>query len=150
MKSLLLTLSLISILGSAAPAESDLAVIVNKDSELHELSKRQVVDIYMGKTKTLPSGKSLLVLDLPEQSNDKELFYRIIVGKDLAQVNAYRARLYFSGRVSPPKQARSDDIIDIVLNNKNAIGYIRDEFVKEDVRIVFHMAEPYEQPAKQD
>ncbi len=115
-----------------------LAVIVNPESGVSELTKAEVIHLFMGRQKRLPSGATALTVDLGGQQADKADFYAKLVNKDLAEINSYWARLIFSGQGSPPVQAESvADVLEIVQNNKGAIGYVEASKVGAGVKIVF-------------
>ncbi|NIV39835.1 MAG: hypothetical protein GWN58_63625, partial [Anaerolineae bacterium] len=76
-------------------------LVGNPDSGLETLEREQIVNIYMGRYRKLPSGISALPLD---HTDHRETFYRTLVDKSLPAINAYWARLVFSGRGSPPNQ----------------------------------------------
>ncbi len=117
---------------------ADLAVVVNPQNALDALDERDVVDLYMGRFMAFPNGVSALPLDQPIDSEIREQFYQMLTGKSVAQINAYWAKLIFSGRATPPRMARQgDDIIEMVLNNKNAIAYVPLESVTDEVKVVF-------------
>jgi hypothetical protein len=59
-------------------------------------------------------------------------------------MTAYWSRLVFAGNTSPPLQATgSQELIETVAANRNAIAYVNHESVKEStlVRIVFILPE---------
>lgn len=121
-------------------AQADIAVIVNRDSGTTSLSQREVVNIFMGRYRKLPSGQTALPVD---QEAAKARFYRALVDKDLAEINAYWARLLFSGQTSPPQHVGSPaEALAIVRDNRGAIGYVDSGNVPEDVRVVLTLPEP--------
>jgi ABC-type phosphate transport system substrate-binding protein len=55
----------------------------------------------------------------------------------LKRLNAYWARLQFSGAVQPPPEiSDSQSVRDLVRHNKNAIGYIEASQVDDSVRVI--------------
>lgn len=87
---------------SAYANSTEFAVVVNKNNAINTLSKREIIDIYMGRYLTFPDGEASKPLDLPAQSALKNDFYIQLVNKDEQKINAYWARLLFSGRAKPP------------------------------------------------
>ena len=121
---------------------SELAVIVNPQSGEAQLSKAEVINIFMGRQRKLPSGATALAIDLASQNAEKKHFYARLVGKELAEINSYWARLIFSGQGSPPRQAETaEEVLDIVENNKGAIGYLERGQVNPRVMIVHILPE---------
>lgn len=119
----------------------DLAVIVNKDNPLDSISKQQLTDLFMGRTPYFPSGGAVVKIDAPSTSVVRKAFYHSLVDMSLSEVNAYWARLMFSGRAAPPMQVPEEqDIVKLVTDNSNAIGYIPQSTngdLSNDVKVVF-------------
>lgn len=119
---------------------ADLVVVVNAKSKVDKLTPDEVINIFMGRYRQLPSGIAALPIDQPETLPDKARFYRLLVNKDLAEINAYWARLIFSGKTSPPHQARSaEEVIDWLAKQKGAVGYIERGQADPRVRIVLEL-----------
>lgn len=121
-------------------ARSELVVIVNADNPIDNLSKREIIDLYMGRNLYFPSGDLALRLDLAPDSPERITFYQKMVKKSVAQVNAYWARLSFGGRASPPTTApNSRKMLETVRLNKYALGYIDAQDLDDSVKVVGHV-----------
>jgi ABC-type phosphate transport system substrate-binding protein len=120
----------------AFPARADhIVVIVHPDSPLKQLTARELSDLYLGRT--LASGNRIIVLDQPRDSTLRADFFRKINGMDLSRVNAYWARLQFSGQMQPPPNLPdSQQIIEFVRRNPLAVGYIESKAITGAVRPV--------------
>ena len=94
---LLLALLLLSL-----AARADLVVVVNADNPTPALSREEVIHIFLGRYRQFPSGQGAEPYDQPTDSPERNLFYERLVGKSQAQINAYWARLTFTGRTRPP------------------------------------------------
>ena len=117
-----------------------LAVIVNPRSHVESLSRYQVIDIFMGRYRKLPSGVAALPVDLARGSAERDDFYHLLIGKNSAEIGAYWARLIFSGQASPPFQTESSQsALELVANNPNAIAYIDLAAVDHRVKVVFEI-----------
>ncbi len=126
---------------ASSVAHADIAVIVAPNSPLQKLSIRDVSDIYLGRLKKI-SGESLLVLDHPKESLLRERFYKQVNGMDLSRVNAYWARLQFSGEDLPPISMSNDrSTLDMIRRNHLAIGYVDALAVDESVRTLLMIKE---------
>lgn len=137
-----LVLLIIILIGTPSRGWSeDLLVIVNKDNPLNTLTKQQVTDLFMGRTPYFPSGEAVVKLDAPSASAIRKDFYYSLVRMSLPEINAYWARLMFSGRATPPMQVpQEQDIVKLVADNSNAIGYIPHALAGElndDVKTIF-------------
>ncbi len=131
-KVLISTCLSISIVGIA---QAEVVVITNKASP--DLTKEQVSDIYMGKLSTLPGGVAAVPHDLPESSAVREEYYSKLTGKSAAQVKSYWAKMSFTGKGIPPKEApNSADMKKIIAASPGAIGYIEKSAVDASVKTV--------------
>jgi ABC-type phosphate transport system substrate-binding protein len=110
---------------------ADIAVIGHLDSGVTSMTKKQVKNIFMGRTQFLPSGNFALPIDEP---NLRSHFYYALTHRSIEQINAYWARIMFSGQASPPmKLPNADAIIKVITENKGAIGYIDSKEVNESI-----------------
>jgi hypothetical protein len=76
-------------------------------------------------------------VDQPAGSAAKAEFYRRLADKDLAEINAYWARLFFSGKTSPPLQAGSaTEALQMIATMPGGIGYLERSQVDHRLRIV--------------
>ncbi len=123
----------------AASAEG-LVVVVNPDSGVERLTHSEVINIFLGSFRQLPSGIVAIPVDLPKSHPGREEFYRQLVGKNPAEINAYWARLIFSGRTRPPIQAeQAEEAIALVQNVVGAITYLERSKVGGKLKIVFEL-----------
>jgi len=136
MKTLRLTLFLL-LLGLAVQAGAEPVVVVNVTNVTQQLSHDQVVNIFLGRYRSLPSGGAATPIDQPESSALKTEFYRKLVNKEPNEINAYWSRLIFSGKTLPPLQtANSADVVALLINNPGAIAYMERGLVDKRFRIV--------------
>src|ERR1700759_206434 len=84
--------------GAAAPALADLFVVVPATSPVHAMSQKEVVDLYMGRSRAFPGGDIALPFDLPRDNPGHAAFYLALTGMGQAQINSYWSRLMFSGQ----------------------------------------------------
>lgn len=118
-------LSVLITLFVTAPAGAEMLVLVNAYNPVQEVSKRQLVDMYMGRNIHFADGSVALRLDQQPDSADRQQFYKKLVNKSVAQVNAYWARLLFTGRTRPPKTVSSAlAVVETIKDNPLAIGYV--------------------------
>jgi ABC-type phosphate transport system substrate-binding protein len=118
----------------------NLVVIVNPSSGIDQLTRSQVIDIFLGRYRKLPSGAVAMPIDLRIDTPERKLFYLLLVGKDLPQMSSYWARLVFSGQAAPPypvPDART--AVDLVATNPNAIAYVERATVDNRVRMVLEL-----------
>lgn len=120
-----------------APARADLVVVANPRSGVERLTRDEVINIFLGRYRQLPGGVAAQPVDLTDANPDKGRFYLALVGKSLAEINAYWARLRFSGRTEPPRQAvTTESLLEQVASERGAIGYVERSRADGRVRIV--------------
>lgn len=116
---------------------ADIAVIVYRDSPVQALSARQVSDLYLGRTRNVGSGELLNIYEHPVDSAMRERFFHDLNGMALKQINAYWARLRFSGEVLPPISLPDDRaLLSAVRRDRNAIAYVDTSVLDDSVRVV--------------
>jgi ABC-type phosphate transport system substrate-binding protein len=130
-------------LGCTAALAGDagtIVVIVNPQSGVEKLSRDEVIDIFLGRYRKLPSGRVALPIDVAEASAERARFYQLLVKKSPAEMSSYWARLVFSGQTSPPFQvpdARA--ALELVQSSPNAIAYVDRAAVTPAVKVVLEV-----------
>ena len=143
MKLLLIRLLLVFLflLPFVAAAET-IAVVVNANNGVEALSRDEVINIFLGRFRQFPSGVAAQPIDLPDTHPARAAFYRRLVNKNPAEINAYWARLIFSGRTSPPlTTVRFDDVFNLVQSTPGGISYMERSKVGGRLKIVFELPE---------
>ncbi len=131
-------LLVLMIAGAAAYAEP--VVVVNARSGVERLSQDEVINIFLGRYRKLPTGVAAMPVDQPEGSALRAEFYRRLVNKELNEINAYWSRLVFSGKTSPPKQtASTSEVVSILNGTAGGIAYIERSQVDSRFRIVLEL-----------
>lgn len=139
------TLGLAVLLLAAASlpaAAGDWVLVANPKAGISRLSQDEVTDIYLGRYRRLASGLTAEPIDQSADSALKARFYRNLVDKSLAEINAYWARLVFSGSTRPPRvAASSDEAMQWVSRHPGALAYVERLKVDARVTVVFETAE---------
>lgn len=124
---------------------ADVLVIVNADNTVKDMSKSEVTAIFMGRYQSFKNGVYALPIDQAADSNIRASFYSLLTGRNIAYINAYWARILFTGRATPPRQVPDNkDVIDLISQNPNAIGYVDssvDPKKLKGVKIIFRLNE---------
>ena len=128
------------LLGSPPAHAGEPVVIVHPDSQVRSLTRDEVINLFMGRHKRLPSGLVAIPVEQAEPPATRARFYQLLVGKDLPDINAYWARLLYSGQAQPPRQAPSaEEVLEFVAANKGAIGVVDGARVDRRVRVVLDL-----------
>jgi ABC-type phosphate transport system substrate-binding protein len=142
---LLKTLLIVGGLSTASvtsSAEQQLVVVVHKDNPTDQLSRSQLIDLYMGKYRAFPDGRRAEPVDIDNDDKLKEQFYLELVGMPLNRVNAYWSRVKFSGNARPPlQQSNQQAALQFLATTDSAITYIFASNVTNDVKVVYRFDE---------
>mgnify|MGYP000027897470 CR=1 FL=1 len=72
----------------------------------------------------------------------KKAFYKLLIGRSLAQVNSYWSRIRFTGRASPPIEKNSaSELLAYISVTENAIGYALLSQLSDEVKVVYTLDE---------
>ena len=135
---LFLMLSLILLPALVTLARAELVVVAHPDSGIKEMTRDELINIYLGRFRRLANGLVAEPIDAPIDSSLRALFYQQLVGKSLSEINAYWARLVFSGKTRPPQSSQSvDEAIRHVAQKPTTLTYLPREQVDGRVRIVY-------------
>ncbi|MFM8331190.1 MAG: hypothetical protein ACKN9T_05835 [Candidatus Methylumidiphilus sp.] len=126
---------LASLLLSASVAHADVAVVVNAANSIPAPSPRAVQDIFLGRARAFADGRPAMPID--QSTALRAEFYQALTGRPLEQINAYWARLMFTGQATPPPQVGGDDaVLHTVRGNPAALGYVAPSRVDKSVRLL--------------
>lgn len=122
---------------AANVAWADVVPVVSARSAVDELSKSQVVDIFLGKTDRFPNGEPAVPIDQAEGSEVRDAFYVQFANRSAAQLKAYWSKIVFTGKGQPPRVVSpSEKVKRVVASNPHLIGYIERADVDSNVKIV--------------
>lgn len=122
---------------AANVAWADVVPVVSARSAVDELSKSQVVDIFLGKTDRFPNGEPAVPIDQAEGSEVRDAFYVQFANRSAAQLKAYWSKIVFTGKGQPPREVSpSEKVKRVVASNPHLIGYIERADVDSNVKIV--------------
>ncbi|MEW6984472.1 phosphate ABC transporter substrate-binding protein [Colwelliaceae bacterium 6471] len=112
------------------------AVIMHPSSS-ETLDTGNIAKIFLGKTKTFPSGERALPINQDNSQAIRKDFDEKVLNKSTSQIKAYWSKRIFTGKGTPPEDvANAAEVIDLVANNTNAIGYIDASLVTDAVKVV--------------
>jgi ABC-type phosphate transport system substrate-binding protein len=123
--------------GRAFATEIPVVVVVSAQSPLRTLSKSQVADIFLGKTRTFPDNRQAEPIDSPDGGDAYAAFYGAFTGLSSAQLKAHWSKIIFTGRGRPPPQLTTEEkVVRALLENPNAISYLPLDAVDPQLRVV--------------
>jgi hypothetical protein len=128
------------LLGTPAPlpgAGPHLVIVVNLDSGVTQVTREEVLNIFLGRQKRLSSGLPADPVEQQDPPTIREHFYRSLVNKELAEIGAYWARLVFTGQAHPPRREQSaEGVLRAVAGDRGAIGLVEAARMDSRVRVV--------------
>lgn len=128
----ILLFSLLGIFPIASQAE--IMVIAHKSLSVDSISIKQAKKLWLGRLKKL-GGTRVKVIDQTTGNKAFETFYASVIKKKPSQLEAYWAKIAFTGKGYPPKQLKDDAaVINWVANNPSALGYVDSSAVNDTVK----------------
>lgn len=135
----------LAVAGLASAHAAEIAVVVNPNNPVSVMTAREVSDLYLGRSRSFVLDDQKIpaaVYEQPQDSTLRESFFRALNGMNLKQLNAYWARLRFSGEVLPPMVLPDSRLVlDAVSRNRGGIGYIDAALVDTSVKVVLRVRE---------
>ncbi|KXO84625.1 hypothetical protein [Stutzerimonas stutzeri] len=120
-----------AVLGLAAMAQAEVAVIVNP-AAAKAPSQSDVANIFLGK------DKSMKGIDQAGWTPAKEAFYAGVTSKNESQLKSYWSGLIFTGKGQPlPSVADDAAVVAKVAAEADAIGYVDASAVVGSVKVLF-------------
>jgi ABC-type phosphate transport system substrate-binding protein len=117
---------------------AELAVIVNPQNPVEDLSAREVTKLFLGRLRMYPgTDLETEVIDQQEDQPAFRDFYQQLVRMNQSKLMRYRASYLFSGQGNLPTEVSDDaEVKRYVASHINAIGYIDISAVDDSVRVV--------------
>ncbi|MAI65874.1 MAG: phosphate ABC transporter substrate-binding protein [Alteromonas sp.] len=120
----------------SAPVFAGTAIIINS-SNASGIDLEMVKRIYLGKAKAFPDGSRAIPLTFEQGNGLRDTFNKDVLGKSESQYSAFWSKLVFTGRGTPPEMiASEEEMLTLVANNPNTIGFVDESKVNETVKVV--------------
>lgn len=115
----------------------EVLVITNKASEIKDVSRRTLRQIYMD----LLTTHEQTPINLPKRNHFRTIFNTKVIGLTESRISSYWAQQKFSGRGEPPMEVSTEkELLEYIEKNKNHIGYISDQTaVPSNVRVLMRI-----------
>lgn len=121
-------------------AMAEVAVIVNPSAGFDSLAEDDISRIFLGKSKSFPSGGQAVPLNQNEGAAARDKFNEAVCKKNASQYKAYWSQLVFTGKGTPPKDVGDDAAVKAqVAANPGAIGYVDASVVDASVKVVYKL-----------
>lgn len=140
MKTVFKSLAAGLVLGLSSICFAEVAVIVHPSAGFDSLTEDDVSRLFLGKSKSFPSGGQAVPVNQNEGSAARDKFNEAVCKKNASQYKAYWSQLVFTGKGTPPKDAGDDAAVKaLVAANPNMIGYVDASAVDASVKVVFKL-----------
>jgi len=121
----LLTLFVVCSANVSDAGDDAFKVIVSPKNPASSIDRDFLRDAYLKRIAEWPDGKAIRPIDLSSRFPARDRFTQDILKKTPGQLKNYWNQQIFSGKGTPPPEASStSDIIDYVLANPGAVGYL--------------------------
>lgn len=115
---------------------ADVAVVVHHANSA-TLDPAEIAKLYLGRSKSFSDGSAAIPLAQAESSAATAIFNEKILNKTGSQMKAYWSKLVFTGKGTPPQELLTDkEVIDLVSQNPNMIGYVDQGSITTAVKVV--------------
>lgn len=115
---------------------SGIALIVHPNNPLKNISKDEIVHLFLNKTDTVQNIKLTPIIQTTLQSI-RIVFDEDALGKTPSRSKAYWSRIIFTSAGTPPQQMEnSSEVIEWISAHPDAIGYVEIEAVDDTVKIL--------------
>lgn len=129
-------ISIITLSLASFSSLAEIAVIAHPSNN-ETINNAQISKIFLGKAKTFPSGEPVIPVNQEHKNAIRSEFDKKVLKKSASQLKAYWSKLLFTGKGQPPKNVSSDlDVIKLVAQNPNIVGYIDADKVDDSVKII--------------
>ncbi|MCH7676285.1 MAG: hypothetical protein E2O79_05730 [Caldithrix sp.] len=137
MTSILLALLFIQLTLAIGPAAGQVAIIVNKEAAVRDITKDELKSVYFGELQQWKDGDEIVLTDRKDNDVIAMKFYDDFLGRNQRKVRKLWLRKVLRGEIRPPESFNTDGgIIKFVAENKEAIGFVSAASVKNSVRVL--------------
>jgi len=134
MKRLLLIIFLM--LAATGSVQAGVAIIANDSVPIDSISKDVLLDLYTGDVRKWKDGHTVVVMDLKERGQLRDLFYSYL-GKTPSRMKSIWLRKMLAGESDPPEAlASEEEMLEKVRRTTGAIGFIDSSRVLDSVKVL--------------
>jgi len=128
----------IPLLGFSLLASAEIAVVVHPSSGVTSLTEDDIARIFLGKSKSFPSGTAAVPVNQDEGAPARDKFNEAVCKKNSSQYKAYWSQLVFTGKGTAPKDGGNDAAVKaLVAANPTMVGYVDSSVVDSSVKVVY-------------
>lgn len=133
------TLLTMLVLLGAGKAVADMVVIVHPAND-NAITQAFLQKLYLGKTQRFTDGSPATPLDLEAGEPIREVFLTLAVDMKPVQYRRYWSKALFTGGGEPPREvANQRDVVGLVANQPEMVGYIDAQYLTDEVKAVLRV-----------
>jgi hypothetical protein len=126
-----LAAQVIALAALATPAHAELVIVVNPQNPATRMFPSQAAQFFLG------GSVMFTPVEQPENSPLRAEFYKKVLEKEPAQVQAIWSKIVFTGKGKQPKELKnSKEVKKAVSEGVNTIGYIDKADVDDTVKVI--------------
>jgi len=99
-------------------------VIVHRSSAIDSMTRKELSDVFLKKTANWKNKNQIQPLDLKYENPIRMIFSKLIHQRSPEFVKNYWQQKIFAGYELPPLEKTEEEVLRIVSQDPNAIGYI--------------------------
>lgn len=115
---------------------AEYSVVVNKNSKILKLSKKQIKDIYLKKRHFIDDVK-VVPINMSSSSQARKQFDSQVLKYNSEKLNRHWVKLHFQGVTPPIIQSSTKSMKLFVQNVDSTIGYLPSESVDSSLRVIY-------------
>ncbi len=124
---------------SASPW-AEVVVIGHPGIGADSLTSKQVAKLWLGKSKRIPGGGKVKVVDQKPGSAARDEFNKKVLKKSDSQLKSYWAKVVFTGKGVPPKALPDDKAVkEWVMSTPDGLGYVDSGSVDDKVKVLLRL-----------
>ena len=120
---------------SVFSAAAEVAVIVHPSNDA-KIKRSDVKKLFLGKTTIFKNGNTAIPLNLKDSPTTRRYFNNKLLNRSHGQVAAIWSKLEFTGTGTPPEEKNVSEVLQMIANNPDMIGYIDPSAVTSDVKVI--------------
>jgi len=135
-RAIAVVLSLASLLAVAEP-RAGYVVIVHPSIPVQGVERKLLSDLFLKKVTRWPHGGSIRPVDQKVEAGVRRKFSEDVFGRSSSAIRTAWQQAIFSGRdVPPPELETGEAVVDFVLRNPGAVGYVSPETPLKGARVI--------------
>jgi len=122
----------------AAPPKEGLAIIVNRENPVENLSMAELRTVFLGERSHWPNGRRITIVMMEPGQSEREAVVRDICRMSESDLRRRYLQGLLTGEVlvSPKTLSSPVGVLKFVFNVPGAIGYVRPEDLDDSVKVV--------------